>query len=76
MRQGPLFLLQIVHVDTGVVAHIPGGGALEADLIELATRHILSKGVSFRTRDHVERDIRDGLKEAIFSMKEQTKFIV
>lgn len=40
---GPLFFLQIVDVN-GVVARHPGGGGLETDLIELVTRHIMTKG--------------------------------
>jgi hypothetical protein len=75
----PLFLLQIVENETPqrLVAQIPGGGPLEADLIELCTSHIMSKGVGvMRTEAHVEADIRAGLKEAIYSLKEQTKFLV
>jgi hypothetical protein len=74
----PLFLLQIVEVGgPRAVAQIPGGGALEADLIDICTRTILSKGVGlFKTEAHVEQDIRDGLAEAIMGLKAQTRFIV
>ena len=70
----PIFLLQIVHAtDHSVVATIPGGGALEADLIDLCTRHIMAKGVGFfRGEAHVEADIRAGLAEAIMALKVQT----
>jgi hypothetical protein len=78
MPLGPLFLIQIVHAGgDGAVAKIPGGGQLEADLTELFVSHILSKGVGFlRTQGHVEKDIRDGIKDAIMSLKQQTTHIV
>ena len=74
----PVFLLQIVHAENRrIVAQIPGGGLLEAELIDLCTQHILSKGVGIlRTESHVEQDIRDGIREAILGLKAQTRFIV
>lgn len=71
----PLFHLQIVHVEDGVVANIPGGGALEAELVALITRHVLSLGVRFRTQKRVERAVREGVSAALMSLKEQTRFI-
>lgn len=77
MNTQPIFLLQVVHVPDNVVARIPGGGALEADLVDLFTRFIMSKGVGFlRTEAHVEKDVRDAIKEAIFALKAQTAQIV
>lgn len=72
----PLFLIQIVRTEDGAVATIPGGGPLEANLIELIVSHIMSKGVVLKTRRHIEQDIRDGIRDAIMSMKEQTKNLV
>ncbi len=72
----PLFLIQIVRTEDGAVATLPGGGPLEANLIELIVSHIIPKGVGlFRTSHHVEKDIRDGIKDAIMSMKQQTAYI-
>lgn len=72
----PVFVLKIVHTETGNVAHLPAGGALEADLINLCTAHIVAKGVGlFRSEKHVKQSIHDGIKDAIMSLKEQTKHI-
>jgi hypothetical protein len=72
----PVFVLQIVRTEDGAVATIPGGGPLEANLTELILSHIMSKGVVLKTRKHIEADIREGIKDAIMSMKEQTSKIV
>lgn len=73
----PLFLLQIVDASRRVVACVPGGGELETDLIEHCVRTILAKGVGIgRTSAHVEQDIRDGIREALQSLKDQTRFLV
>ncbi len=71
----PMFHLQIVSTRDGKVANVPGGGRLEADLTELFTHHIMSKGVSWKSWKHVEQDIRDGITEAIYALKDQTKHI-
>ena len=77
MTTKPLFHLAVVHAHDGKVAQIPGGGPLEADLVELITAHVLSRGVGFfKTTKHVEKDIKDGVRAALMSLKEQTKFIV
>ncbi len=68
----PLFLIQIVRVEDGAVATIPGGGPLEANLTELIVSHIMGKGVILKTRKHIEQDVREGIKDAIMSLKEQT----
>jgi hypothetical protein len=68
----PTFFLQIVD-RSGKVAHLPGGGQLEADLIDLVTTVVMAKGVGlFKTSKHVEQDIRDGMKEALMGLKAQT----
>lgn len=74
----PLFLLQIVEAGGNrVVASVPGGGTLEVDLIDACARAIVARGVGvFRTTAHVEKDIRDGIAEAIMGLKDQTRFIV
>lgn len=97
----PLFLLKIVHADANeTLAVLPGGGPLEADLVESCVtgvldtkviedcvQQILDKGVRFRTQEHIEQDIRDGITEvlerrvrvgitnAISRLKKQTRFI-
>ena len=56
---------------------MPGGGPLEAEFIDLATKHIVSRGVGFfRSTAHVEKDIKEGLHWALMGLKEQTKFTV
>jgi len=68
----PVFYLQIADKD-GKVVHLPGGGNLEANLIDLCATSILAKGVGFlRSSKHVEQDIRDGLKDALMGLKAQT----
>jgi hypothetical protein len=71
----PLFIIQIVRTEDGAVARIPGGGPLEANLTELIVSHVMSKGVNWKSRKHVEQDVREGVKDAIMSMKEQTTHI-
>jgi len=71
----PLYHLQIVSTRDGTVANVPGGGRLETNLIDLFTHYIMSKGVGWRSSKHVEADIRDGIHDAIWAMKEQTKLI-
>lgn len=69
----PLFLLQIVRNDeNATVARIPGGGKLEADLVDIFVSNIMSRGVGFKSSSHVEQDIRAGITDAIYSMKAQT----
>jgi hypothetical protein len=49
---------------------------LEANFTELIVSHVMGKGVSWKSRKHIENDIREGVKDAIMSMKEQTSHIV
>jgi hypothetical protein len=74
----PVFLLQIVENDSQrKIAQIPGGGPLEADLIELCVTSIMARGVGvLRGEAHVEQDIRIGMQEALMSLKDQTRFLV
>lgn len=72
-----MFYLQIVDRD-GQVATLPGGGRLEADLVELCVRSIAatqSLGY-FVSQAAVEQAIRTGLVEAIRSLKRQTRELV
>jgi hypothetical protein len=73
---GPVFLLQIVHVPDGETARFPGGGPLEANLVDLLTKHIMAKGLSFKTNAHIEKDVREGISEGIMSLKAETAKIV
>lgn len=71
-KHDPLFWLQIVDGD-GVVARLPGGGHLEAQLIDLIANTIVAKGVGLmRTEANVEQKIREGTQEAIMSLKRKT----
>lgn len=73
----PIFLLQIVEADNSdVIARVPGGGPLEADLVETIVTCVLARGVSFKTQAHVRKDLTDGIRDAIMGLKAQTKFLV
>ena len=70
--------LQIVYPN-GEVVRFPGGGnpprehTLEADLIEMIAKEVVSRGVGvFRTEAHVEADIRDGTRKALQDFKDLT----
>lgn len=72
------FFLQIVYPN-GETVRFPGGGnpprdhTLEADLIEIITKDIVSRGVGlFRTTAHVELDIREGIRKALQDFKDLT----
>lgn len=72
----PLFLLQIVD-QQGRVVRLPGGGALERDLIAACTESIVARGVGFgRSEAHVRQAIRDGMTEAIRALKRETVAVV
>lgn len=72
MANDPVFWLQIVDKD-GVVATLPGGGRLEADLVEDCVKEVVALGVGIgRTEAHVAEDIRKGVAQAIFNLKRQT----
>lgn len=71
-KNEPMFWLQIVDKN-GVVAKLPGGGALEAEIIDLIANTVIAKGVGFmKTQTEVERKIREGTQEAIMSLKRKT----
>lgn len=77
MATTPMFYLQIVDGD-GRVATLPGGGRLEADLIELCVKSIAatqSLGY-FVSQTAVEQAIRNGMVEAIRTLKRQTRELV
>ena len=70
--------LQIVYPN-GDVVRFPGGGnpprvhTLEADLIEMVTKEIVSRGVGvFRTTANVETKVREGTRKAIQDFKDLT----
>lgn len=65
--------LQIVYDgEDGGVVKFPAGGPVEMDLIDMITRKVISKGVAFKTSSHVEADIRDGVREALYDFKALT----
>lgn len=74
----PVFLLQIVEANPPhALVRIPGGGALERELIQVCTDAIVSKGVGiFRTETQVRHAIQDGMTEAILSLKHDTRYVV
>lgn len=73
----PIFRLQIVDERDQVVVSPFAAGRLEIDLIEACVTAILAKGVGLaRTQAHVAQDIRDGMREAIQTLKEGTRPLV
>jgi hypothetical protein len=59
----PSFLLQIVHADSKTVVTLPGGGALERDLIAVCTEAILAE------RTGLERELVEACTAAITAHK-------
>ena len=43
--EGPLFLLQIVDAETGMVVRLPAGGVLEQDLVSALTAALMARSV-------------------------------
>jgi hypothetical protein len=73
----PLFYLQIANVTTGDVVTLPGGGKLEADLIEACTTEALKRGVGFfRTEAHVREAIKEGFVAVISNLKRETRRVL
>lgn len=74
----PIFLLQIVDAQPPHdVVRLPGGGALEADLIEVCAAAIVKRGVGmFRTEAHVRQAVTEGMTEAIRGLKAQTRDVL
>lgn len=69
-----LYHLQIVNAKTGDLVRLPGGTALERDLIAVCTQAIVTKGVGlFRTEAHVRQAITDGITEALLALKAETR---
>lgn len=61
-------LLQMVY-ESGEVCRFPAGGPIEMDLVESITKEVLANGVRFRTQKHIEKDVRNGIKKAMWDFK-------
>lgn len=73
----PLFLLQIVHAQSGAVAQMPGGGPMERDLRASLRTALQSRGVGLlRTEAHVLRDFDAALNEVIGGLKKEVRPLV
>ena len=71
-----MFLLQIVYPG-GDVVQLPAGGRLEMDLINEIIAGVKDKGVGFfKTEAQVEKAMREGIAEALYAFKVQTKSLV
>lgn len=71
IKATPPFYIQLTDAE-GRVVRTRCGGTHERDLTDLFVKTILAKGVGFwHTQAHVEQDIRDGIAEAIASLKVQ-----
>jgi hypothetical protein len=71
-----MFVLQIAHPD-GVLARFPAGGPLEREFIEACVTRALAKGVGiFKTQAQVETALREAVTEAIWNLKEDSRYAV
>lgn len=69
----PPFLLRIVDQDDNTVT-VPGGGALERDLLTEIVKKITKQGVGiFRTEAQVTQAISQGLREVVQELKAETR---
>ena len=69
----PVLYLQLADKN-GIVARYRAGGEAERDFIDACTLAIVRRGVGvFRTEAHVAQDIRDGIAEAILSLKKTAR---
>lgn len=72
----PTFYLQISD-PSGVVIKTSAGGKHERDLIDMIVDHVMIRGVGFfKTSNHVEQDLRDGIAAAILEIKVKNPFDV
>lgn len=76
-----LFLLQIVEDaaqpdGTHLVARIPGGGALERELVAVCTEAIVARGVRFRTEGQVRAAIAAGIDAALQAIKGESRWVL
>lgn len=61
--------MQIVDTQTGAVVEYEPGQRVEMDFVADAAARIIAKGVALKTTTHVQKDIIDGLNEAIYALK-------
>lgn len=69
MASEPVFYLQLADSE-GRIAQYRAGGKAEIDFIEACVAATIKRGVGVgRTEAHVAQDMRDGIAEAILSLK-------
>lgn len=68
-------LLQMVY-ESGEVCRFPAGGPIEQDLVESIVKEVLSRGIAFKTRAHVEKDVRDAIQKAMFEFKKNSLVLI
>lgn len=72
----PVFRLKLVYAD-GSELLFDGGGVFERDLISACQEAVIRRGVGFgRTEAHVAQDIKDGITEAIMSLKRESLRVI
>lgn len=70
-----MFLLQIVYPN-GEVVQLPAGGRLEMALVDEIVAGAKDRGIGFlKTEAQVERALREGIAQALYNFKVQTRAI-
>lgn len=68
------FLMQIVDTRTNTVVEFEPGKTVEIDFVTDVVSRVIAKGVGvFRTQEHVAKDVRDAIEEAIYGLKLKIK---
>ena len=68
-------LLQMIYED-GTICKFNAGGPIETDLVESIVKEVLANGVTFKTRKHIENDVRCGVKKALLEFKKNSFEVV
>ena len=68
------FLMQIIDRKTGEVVQFEPGKVVETDFVEDCVEQVVRLGVGLgRTSNHVAADVRQGLEDAIWSLKRRVR---
>jgi hypothetical protein len=62
--------------ESGEVCMFPAGGPIEADLVESIVKEVMANGVAFKTKSHIEKDVRCGIEKAMFEFKKQSLVLI
>ena len=62
--------------ESGEVCIFPAGGPVETDIVESIVREVVANGVAFKTKAHVEKDVRAGIQKAMWDFKKKSLELV